>query len=785
MNVARRIDSRTPLFLAIAAGAMCGAFAEAQPNTAPTAEVLEEVLVTARRETEDLQAVPIAVTAVTGEDIRRLDIRSATDLQRIVPSLTANGRLGQNEESLTLRGQRATGEFIGAGAGPAVVSYFAEVPSATTGPGLYLDLANVQVLKGPQGTLFGRNATGGVVHVITAKPTREPDGYVEVRAGEYGEYRGELAVGGPLGEQVSARFAGVVHQSDSMIKNSLGPGWLDYDNYNGRLQLLWDASEDVEVLVSGYYGRYKNNGLRYTTTRAIIDSEALTGPITGGVNDGQVKVATGQQYADFCSAYWLVGGYYDPSTPDNINCLFSTISSPNFDNLRRVDVIPQPDQWPGLPDVFLNRKLYGGTGTVTWDVSETLRFVWITDYKEFRKNYREDTDGTDLYVNSFYLDGLESSQWSTELRLQGQGDAFQWIAGFYYLNIEHAFVGGMDSDQIFLSSVQNETDMDTGTYAFFGQGEYEISPRFSVIAGFRWTEDEKDILVHGRCTDVPGFEGTCDFFYGGTVQNNTTVDTGRSEGEWSGTFELNWRPNEDLLLYAKYSRGNKAGSFNTGYFTVFTLDAFEFGGEVLTNYEGGFKSTIFDGRARLNGSVFYYDYENFQSFFQLGTNFSVQPHDAEVLGGELELVASPWEGWEFSVGLSLLDAMQLDVNNNVVTRDRAMPYAPDVSVNALARYQWPMLDGMMSIQVDMAYFGEHTLNAIDHPGLTQDGFTLVNARLGWASDDGRWQADVTALNIGDVEYLNVAYDGTTFSGGAVVGVGNQPGRIYGSVRYNF
>ena len=202
--------------------------------------------------------------------------------------------------------------------------------------------------------------------------------------------------------------------------------------------------------------------------------------------------------------------------------------------------------------------------------------------------------------------------------------------------------------------------LETSTYAFFARGEYELSPQWSVIAGFRWTEDEKDTRVHGACYDVPGFEGTCDFFYPGQVQNNMILDTGRSEGEWSGTFQLNWRPNEDLLLYAKYSRGNKAGSYNTGYFTAFLPQAFEFGGEVLTSYEGGVKSTMFDGRARLNGSVFYYDYKDFQSFFQLGLNWSAQPQDAEVLGGELELVASPWEGWEFAAGADLrVGALQL------------------------------------------------------------------------------------------------------------------------------
>ena len=190
----------------------------------------------------------------------------------------------------------------------------------------------------------------------------------------------------------------------------------------------------------------------------------------------------------------------------------------------------------------------------------------------------------------------KGSQWSTELRLHGESDAVQWMAGFNYLNIKHDMFAGVESDLIFLSSVSTLTDLETSSYAFFAQGEYAFNSEWSAIVGFRWTEDNKDVFVDSRCTNVPGFEGICDLYYGDLIVNNTIIDTTRSEGEWSGTFEINWRPDEAWLLYAKYSRGNKAGGFNTGYGGYFTRDVFEFGGEVLTSYEGGFKSTIFDGR---------------------------------------------------------------------------------------------------------------------------------------------------------------------------------------------
>ena len=209
--------------------------------------VLEEITVTARRMTENLQTVPIAITAATNEDIRNFDIRSVTDLQRIVPSLTATGRLGQNEESLTLRGQRATGEFIGAGAGPAVVSYFAEVPSATTGPGLYLDLANVQVLKGPQGTLFGRNTTGGAVLYEPRRPDNEFSGYVQGTAGDLDRLDVEGVINFPIIDDVlMVRIAAQRQKRDGLaVDVNSGTGYNNRKNWTARIGVQFNPHERI------------------------------------------------------------------------------------------------------------------------------------------------------------------------------------------------------------------------------------------------------------------------------------------------------------------------------------------------------------------------------------------------------------------------------------------------------------------------------------------------------------------------------------------------------------
>jgi len=269
------------------------------------------------------------------------------------------------------------------------------------------------------------------------------------------------------------------------------------------------------------------------------------------------------------------------------------------------------------------------------------------------------------------------------------------------------------------------------------------------------------------------------------VQDNQRLSADRSRGEWSGTFELNWRPNDDWLLYAKYSRGNKAGSFNTGFLTFFVIDDWEFDGEVLTDYEGGFKSTWMGGKTRINGAIFYYDYSDFQSFFQKGLSFSVHNVDANILGGEIDIVTNPWDGWEFSFGASFLDATQENIDNGVTIKDRDMPFSPDMTTNGIGRYEFPAFyGGRMALQLDYAWTDSYTMNAIDHLSLKQDAFWLANAKVGWTSSDERLHLDVWVKNFTDTEYYGNGFDLSTFSS-AVALVPTPPRWFGGTIRYSW
>ena len=250
-------------------------------------------------------------------------------------------------------------------------------------------------------------------------------------------------------------------------------------------------------------------------------------------------------------------------------------------------------------------------------------------------------------------------------------------------------------------------------------------------------------------------------------------------------FELDWTPTDDLLVYAKYSRGNKAGGYNAG--ATFLFDAatvFSFDGEVLKSYEGGVKATLFNGRARLNASVFHYDYEGFQNFSAQGINLIVFNTDAENTGAEIELTANPFEGLELLLGLSLQDAKQKDVTFAGATRDMPMPNAPDVTLNGLGRYEWPMAGGSMAAQVDFNYVDRRALNGIDHPALFDGSYVVANARIDYTTSNGRWELGLWLKNFTNENYVATTFDLSTFTG-ILIDVPNPPRWFGGTIRYNW
>ena len=247
------------------------------------------------------------------------------------------------------------------------------------------------------------------------------------------------------------------------------------------------------------------------------------------------------------------------------------------------------------------------------------------------------------------------------------------------------------------------------------------------------------------------------FLVGGPGGLPVTPAGGLTEQDWdnfAGKLEVDWRPNDDLLLYASFSRGHKAGGFNNGFVNGVDVGATNasvpYDEEIIHAYELGFKSEFFDGQARLNGAAFYYDYEDYQAFSFVGLGNSIVNADGNLYGGELEFVTNPVEGLEILLGAAYLESeLENVLNAGGATFDGEFGLAPEFSANGIIRYEWPVFSGMMSAQTDFSYVGERFSSALNSPAYALDSYTVLNARASYTTEDERVNLSIFVKNLND------------------------------------
>jgi iron complex outermembrane receptor protein len=716
---------------------------------------IEEIVVTAQKREQSLTDVGIAITAFQGDRLTEMGMYSTEDLTAQTPGLMVSEFAGVPSVTVfSIRGV-SQNDFADHHEGPNAVYTDGAYTSFLGGIGSVLyDVDRVEVLRGPQGTLFGRNATGGLLHVISKRPTEEFEAYADVTVGEYDLVRTEGAISGKITDRVLGRLSFATNYHDALVDNRIGPDVWEAEEYNGRGQLLLKLSDNAEFLIN----------MRASVIDDIKPSGHYNEPaFFDPTNDFLTSYANPAQHQAFCQG--LIG---IAPPPESTDCF-------GF-------VEPDNDPFTGSYDdkgVF-SREFYGATGTLEWDLG-SVQLTSITDFQTINKEYSADTDGSPIESGSL-ANQQDSSQFSQEIRLSGEMERLRWVAGLYYLNIDGDFVSEARGRSTLLMRTVNHYHTDVESFAVFGQVEYDIHPDWTVIAGLRWTEDESSLDFDPSCEGIG-----CPFFVGplvGTVQQDGFKGS-QDKGDYSAKIQLNWHPTDELLLYAGVTRGTKAGGFTASSFASQTSDQIPFDQEVLTAYEGGFKATLFNSTTQLNGSVFYYDYSDYQAFSFLNLSPVVFNRDATVTGGEIELYTRPWDGWEFSFGISLLDGEVEDIilpSGRVADQD--MPLAPDVSFNGMARYEWPAFNGVMAIQADMNYVGERVFDTVNHPVLYDGDYIIGNARLSYATNDGRWTLALFVRNIGDEQYVVRAFDIAGLNGTVSKAV-NAPRWFGGQIRYQW
>jgi len=743
LNVPRSPMLRRPLVaaVALAAAATLPGLAQAQGSG-----LLEEVNVTAQKREESVQDLPISVTAFSGDTMKALGFTNSIQLAAQTPGLQTAQINGEgNIPVVSIRG-----------VGMLDFSEHNESPSAVYVDEFYkailssldfqlFDLERAEVLRGPQGTLFGRNATGGLVQYLTVKPSQETEGYVDVTAAEYGEIITEGAVGGGLTDTVAGRVSAIYSKHDGYSDQKY-PGNKDgnaLDMWGARGQLAFDSGEDLFILAMVSGGHNKNDG--------------------------------GNTYQ-----------YQASSLDPNTGLAVKQPNPPFVPNDRRA---VNTD----LPDMKLETDDFLSLLRIEYAVNDNIQLVSLSGYENFNKEFTNDPDASPLAIFGTYYDA-KGEEWTQELRLAGEYDKSRWIAGVFYMDYQNmgkqnAILGPDgygEASGPYIPYQDIDWDMHTKTWAVFGQYEYDITDRLTGVLGARYGSEDKRF----EATWVSELGNPADAldFTKAAVGDLTKFDKSNT----SYNARLNYHVTEDLLTYVGTARAYKAGTFNMGFFPLADINQIPVGEERLTSYEIGFKSTFADGLARLNGATFYYQYDDHQAFvFDSATltNFLFN-NDAEVYGAELELQASPWEGWDFVLGVSYLDTTLNDVREpggegtGGAVKDRNMVMAPELSANALVRYSFGAFGGTAALQADGTYNDEQYFDAFNSPALKEGSYVMGNVRASWTSGDDHWTTTVFVENVTDEEYRGYAFD-LTGTIGSLQEVWSRPRWAGVTVGYRF
>jgi iron complex outermembrane recepter protein len=558
------------------AGAQAATEASDAPSTGAGGD-LTEVIVTARRTSENLQVVPITVTALTAADIREKNITAPEDFQLTVPGLsTEPAYLARASTTYTLRGQ---GQVLGGG-DPAVAVYFDDVPTNGSGPGFIFDLANIEVLKGPQGTLFGKNSTGGAVLLVPQRPTKEFGGYVDVTNGNYALRRYQVALNVPLiGDVLLARFAMDANHRDGYTTNPTNGEQYDDTNYQGfRLGVTFRPNDIFESYFLAHYA-YLNEGgpgmecLHVNPAGAITDFAGLVSPCLAQQAYGPRRVNLWVPPAGNYIRTW--NGAVDDTTTIKLS-----------DNIELKNILGYR--------IFLQKQSYTSYAGTPFPLFEII--------------------GNPYYSASYGLQSPSNKTVSDEIQLHG--DSFQhrlhWTTGLYFDTVSPHSNEDRDwaTGLLLGGHIQSNTALrHSRSKAVYGQATYDITDKLNITVGARYTRDVRDQLANQYIPDLQTcVVGATPAYQLGPAQYcNVYSRDVFSAPTWNASIQYQVTP--ETMVFFTSRRGYKSGGFN-----AVAPTPQEFGPEHTTDFELGEKSEfrLGDVKGRINASIFRSHFDNWQ-----------------------------------------------------------------------------------------------------------------------------------------------------------------------------
>lgn len=637
--------------------------------------------------------------------------------------------------------------------------------------GQMFDIERVEVLRGPQGTLFGRNATGGLVHYISTGATEDyTNGYIELGLGSFNRQSVEGAIGGELADNVRARFAFRHETADGYIK----------------------ADKSIDGVDPRAIGGADGYGMRATVE--VDFSDTLTGTFIAKFSKDD-DVATGGYNLLNCD--FDADGYCPTDIHGRAIVTGGVVSG---------DVHKHQNDTKG----FLNREVQNYTAKFVKDFDD-VELVSISNYMSMDKSYLEDGDAFPDPIVEFGQDA-DISQFSQELRLSGVNDALKWQVGVFYMDFELDGQGiTLGAPNIDLSFELADAGLISQAVVFddfpfdgfsrrpytetvknssiFGQIDYSLTDQTTLTAGLRYSKDEKEINWQAYFTSD---DQLTEVLYGSTA-NNTDVDPGDvlnyftddsiDYSDYAARLSLAHQFNDDVMGFVSWNRGIKGGNWTLS--SGVSPDRFTHDPEILNSYEAGIKASITES-TRLNATVYYYDYKDYQTFVSVPPGFTspnpqVGNSDAQASGAEFELVSSVTDNLDVMVGLSVSNSKVdlIEAGGNPII-DAEFPNAPAISGNYLARHYTEIGEGNFVVQFDGAFYGAQFLEVTNGPGTKQHGYNISNLSFSYDTED--WSISLKSKNIFDVEYKAYTLDL------GILGATSYyaPGRTYlATFSYNF
>ena len=820
MITTRALSLATAACLAIAFHGVAHAEVAPAADSKAVVPADAEIVVTANRREQRVQDVGMAISLISGADLAKRGAATAADLAQLVPGVYVAGAFGGQSQQYTIRGVTQS-DFIDTIENP-VAFYIDDVYiTAAQGQNMgFLDTERVEILKGPQGTLFGRNATGGLVQNVIVKPKLEKfSGYGELSYGRFNEVNAQGGLNIPLGSVAAFRGSALYSRVDDYWHNaypaggpgsntilSFAPGGTVVHPNGGDLggsrslalrgQLLFEPTPSLKIRLTGSYSKTNASVSPYSqeATIAVVDSsDRIIDSLR--VSPTETRLAIGPGGANYTGPAVIV---------PVINGVFVRPAA-GGDFFGYVPVNPKSltlSQVYGNGDDANQTRAEVYAAHVSYDLGG-VTLSSVTSYQKYTKNVFLG-DGSPAGALAFG-DSSRTRSWSEELRLSGKTDTFNWQTGLFYLDNKVDVLQGIimppgsalaNLNSVFagvpiIATVGNQLNASVNytskSASLFGQFEYKFADRWTVIVGGRYiNEKQTDVYSEFNAADISSY-AMSNVFVSPSFEPNYT--NARTFNLWTGKFQVEYRPSRNLLLYSGINRGVKAGNYNAPFTfspaDIVATSDMAYKPETLLSFESGFKLT--QGPLTLNASGFYYDYKDYQAFVFNTASGVVRNVDATVYGADIDAAFRVSHALKLSGSFGWSHAR---VDNFAVApgvlRTVRPPYSPEVQMTGMIDYKvtGSVFGGEVSFNATANYAGAIYNNIRNFSSQRFAPRTLVNLSATWEDKGSGLRFTIYGKNVLDERYGQIGFDNTATVGGQFVSYG-KPATYGATVGFKF